>query len=384
MRTAELLSIGTELTSGDTLDTNARELASDLTGRGLRVLRLVALPDDLAIVTDALEAALARAELVVTTGGLGPTPDDLTREAIAAACGERPTVDAALEAWLRELFERRGSTMSERNRKQAWLIPSARALPNRHGTAPGWWVERPGGRVVVALPGPPREMRPMWRDEVVPRLSQRGVGVERASTVLRLAGIGESAAADLIGDGLLGSAEPSVATYFRADSVDVRVVAQGPGAADRLASTTAALEARLAPYVFARDGEGWVDALGRRLEGRSLATLEIGTGGALAALIGGASWFARGEVAGPAAAAARGDIRRLATAAREGAGVEVGLAVRARPSRGDTAVAVGIATPAGVERRMRTAFLTGEEGRRRAALAACLELWLHLGSPPGG
>ncbi len=171
--TAELLSIGSELTVGETRDTNAGELARSLTGMGVRVTRLTALPDDLDQVTDAFTTGLGRADLVVSTGGLGPTPDDLTREAIAAACGETPEVDAGLEAWLRDLWARRGMPFPELNLKQAWLIPSATALPNPNGTAPGWFVDRPDGRVVVALPGPPREMRPMWADHVVPRLQLR-------------------------------------------------------------------------------------------------------------------------------------------------------------------------------------------------------------------
>ena len=143
--TAELLSIGTELTVGDTRDTNAGELARSLTSLGVRVLRLTALPDDLASVTAAFSDGLSRADMVVSTGGLGPTPDDLTREAIAAACDETVAVDPATEAWLRELWTRRGIPFPELNLKQAWLIPSAEALPNPNGTAPGWFVRRPAG-----------------------------------------------------------------------------------------------------------------------------------------------------------------------------------------------------------------------------------------------
>ena len=176
--TAELLSIGTELTVGETRDTNAGELARFLTDLGVRVTRMTALPDDLGIVTEAFTAGLARADLVICTGGLGPTPDDLTREAIAAACGETVAVDPQIEAWLRELWRRRGMAFPELNLKQAWQIPSSEALANPNGTAPGWFVSRPDGRIIVALPGPPKEMRPMWADEVMPRLRERGLGEE--------------------------------------------------------------------------------------------------------------------------------------------------------------------------------------------------------------
>src|SRR6266566_2278314 len=143
--TAELLSIGSELTVGDTRDTNAGDLARSLTAIGVAVGRIQAMPDELATVRDAISTAAGRADLVVSTGGLGPTPDDLTREAISAVVGEDPVVDPDLEAWLRALWSGRGLPFPEMNVKQAWLLPSATALPNPNGTAPGWWVERADG-----------------------------------------------------------------------------------------------------------------------------------------------------------------------------------------------------------------------------------------------
>ena len=136
--TAELLSIGSELTVGETRDTNAGDLARRLTAMGVRVDRIQALPDRLDTVREAIVAAIGRADLIVTTGGLGPTPDDLTREAVAGALDQTPTVAPELEAWLRSMWERRGMPFPEMNLKQAWLIPSATAIPNPNGTAPGW------------------------------------------------------------------------------------------------------------------------------------------------------------------------------------------------------------------------------------------------------
>jgi nicotinamide-nucleotide amidase len=239
LRVAELLSVGSELTVGETRDTNSGEIARELTLRGVRVARIQALPDDLPTVRDAVLGGLAAADLVVSTGGLGPTPDDLTREAIAAALGEATAVDPTLEAWLRNLWTRRNLPFVAANLKQAWLIPSATAIPNPNGTAPGWWVDAPDGRVIVAMPGPPREMRPMWSDWVLPRLIERGIGAGIDIRTLRLTGIGESQLAQLLGETLL-RANPVVATYARVEAVDVRISAVAEPAAGHGHGRTAA------------------------------------------------------------------------------------------------------------------------------------------------
>ena len=394
--TAELLSIGTELTVGDTRDTNAGELARALTAMGVRVVRLTALPDDLGVVAAAFGLGLGRSDLVISTGGLGPTPDDLTREAIAQACGEMTVVDPDREAWLRELWSRRGMPFPELNLKQAWRIPSAITLDNPNGTAPGWFVTRPDGRVVVALPGPPREMRPMWADEVMPRLEAIGVGAEMASRTYRLTGIGESQVADLLGEDLLRATNPIVATYARADALDVRIsaVADGDRSADDLVEVAAAavLE-HLGRYVWATGATTWSEAIGERLRalGWNLAGVEIGTGGSLNTLFGDANWvrFVESISAEAPAASAHGaaddleesdgddvpdDLARFALRARELGGAEVGLAIRIRPRIGDTAVSVAISTPYGERRARRVVFLTGSMARSRAALAAAAVL----------
>ena len=307
--TAELLSIGSELTVGETRDTNAGEIARSLTGLGVRVTRLTALPDDLVAVTDAFAAALERSDLVISTGGLGPTPDDLTREAIAAVCDETPEPDPGLEAWLRELWRRRDMPFPELNLKQAWLIASAVSLPNPNGTAPGWFVGRPDGRVVVALPGPPREMRPMWADEAVPRLQALGLGAPVATRTYRLAGIGESQVAELLGEAMLRATNPIVATYARVEAVDVRIsaVAVETMSADALVEEAAAVvEGKLGGYVWATGETTWSDAIGARLVelGWTLAVVEIGTGGSIAALFGDAAWLRFDELIAAEAPAA--------------------------------------------------------------------------------
>ena len=391
---AELLSIGSELTTGETRDTNSGELARALSGRGVSVLRIQALPDELELVTAAFAGALEWADLVVSTGGLGPTPDDLTRESIAAVAGETPAVDAQLEGWLRSLWDRRGLPFAEINLKQAWLIPSATAIPNHNGTAPGWWVERPDGRIIVALPGPPREMRPMWADWVLPRLEARGPGHDQEVRTLRLTGIGESQVAERLGESLLRAPNPVVATYARSDAVDVRIAARpdgGNGRAPRSAVAVAdAAEtevlAAVGEYVWARGDTTWRAAIGERLNelGWRAAAIEIGLAGELTALFGDAAWLERSESrreqldaeAGTASPAAL--LEDAAERVRREAGTDVGIAVRATERGSDMAVTVAIATPIRTHTERRLAFLGGSQGRSRAALTAAAVLLAEL------
>ncbi len=406
---AVILAVGTELTTGQTRDSNGGDIGAELSTLGVQVVRIMQLPDDLEAVTDAFRRAMDDAELVVSTGGLGPTPDDLTREAIAAAIGATLHVDPEIERWLVELFTRRGVRMPNANRKQAWLIDGAEALPNANGTAPGWWIEREG-RVIVALPGPPREALPMWRSDVLPRLRARGITAEIAMRTLRLTGIGESHVAEALGEAMLRAANPIVATYARPDAVDVRITARPVAAQDGRPALTAGellyatqrqVEEALGRHVFAYDDETWPDVLGSRLGSRRLATFERGTSGALAALLAHAPWFAFGEidgrrVEGPVAGASApestgssgsaiddDDERRVLDAAahvRDAGSAPVGLAVEARPRGADTHVVVGVDIDGERTAETSTAFQAGEQGRRRAALTACALLWRALGS----
>ena len=384
IRQAELLSIGSELTVGESRDTNAGELAGILTSAGVEVIRITALPDELPIVQAAFAAALGRADLVVSTGGLGPTPDDLTRESIAAAIGEIPAVDAELETWLRGLFERRSLPFAAANLKQAWLTPSTTPIPNTNGSAPGWWVDRPDGRVIVALPGPPGEMRPMWTEWVLPRLVSRGLGRQTATLTLRTTGIGESILAERLGSLLDRGANPTVATYARADALDIRISAVSTDETDAaalVAEAEAEVLRRIGWHVWARGDVTWPAAIEAGLVARrwNVATVEIGTRGSVAALLGeglGDRLIRATVHAGvPRAAAGRRlDLTALAREARDAAGADVGLAVRAWTRGGDLAVSIAVVDPAGEHAERRVAFLAGEMGRTRAALLAAAVL----------
>ena len=379
---AELLAIGSELTVGETVDTNSGEIARSLVMHGVHVTRVADLPDDLDVVVDALRTALQRADVVITTGGLGPTPDDLTREAVAAVCGEEVVVDPEILVWLEDLWARRGIPFPAVNAKQAWLIPSATSLPNPNGTAPGWWVDRPDGRVIVLLPGPPREMRPMWAEQVLPRLAARGVGAESEVRTLRLHGIGESQVAELLGEPLLRAANPEVATYARRDAVDVRISARAAGgspARDLADAAEAAVLAAIGDKVWARGETTWAEAVSEALatRGWSLATTEAGTGGALVVLFRDMPRLVRAGVAAlpdgehPASDEA---LAAAASQARESAPADVGMAIHATPHGKDLDVRIAVVTPGGTRTARRIAFTRGSYGADRAAIASAAVL----------
>src|SRR5438067_5119682 len=328
---AELLSIGTELLLGQIVDTNANYLAGRLALLGIDCLHMQTVGDNLVRAKQAFERAIGRSDLVVATGGLGPTEDDLTREAIAAALDEVPTVDPALEAELAAWFSGRGMAMPDRNRKQAWLIPSSRALPNPNGTAPGWDVQKDGKRI-VAMPGVPREMTPMW-ESVEPSLTRGGSLRWRT---LKLLGIGESAVEEKLAE-LVRSTSPTVATYAKNDGVHVRVAdkAASPEEADeRIGQMEQVIRARLGEYVWGTDDETLGVVIGRGLEARAwrLAVAESLSGGDIARSLadapGAGRWFV-GAVVLPSA-----DAETLESVGRRlGGGVLLGARHGGEPSR---------------------------------------------------
>lgn len=386
LETAVLLAVGSELTVGETRDTNSGDLARSLSQEGVEVLWISALPDRRGTVEQALSAALAAASLVVTTGGLGPTPDDLTREAIAAVIGEETAIDPDLEEGLHRMFERRGMSLPLSNLKQAWVIPSSTIIPNDHGTAPGWWVDRPGGGIVVALPGPPREMMPMWESWVLPRLRSMGLGREHAARTYRLTGIGELVVADLLGETLLRGSNPIVATYARSDAVDVRISAHAEGsrsASELVDAASSVVLAALGDHVWGTADDTWPVVLGRELELRrwTVAVVEAGTGGSTTRLLGSESWLSSSMVGRPTFQPET-KLTEQADEARRNAGATIGLAVLARESGEDTTVEIAAAGPWGISRTRQTAFLGGEEGRRRAGVAAAAFLLRTLRGQP--
>jgi nicotinamide-nucleotide amidase len=282
---AEIISIGTEILLGEIVDTNSAYVSERLPALGIDVYYKHAVGDNLGRLVEVIQLARERADIVITTGGLGPTEDDLTREAIAVVHGEQTAVDADLETWLRGLYQRRGVVMPERNIKQTWLIPSARAIANPRGTAPGWWVER-DGKVVIAMPGPPSEMTRMWEEEVAPELLKRHTGTVLIKRTLKTAGMGESNVDEAISHLLKGN-NPAIGIYARADGVHVRLgaKAQTPEEARALiAPVEAEIRQILAPHVWGADDDTFESVAGAMLaeRGLTLAAMESCTGGLLA------------------------------------------------------------------------------------------------------
>lgn len=284
---AEIISVGTELLLGEIVDTNSSYLASSLSNKGVDVYWSQRVGDNLGRIKHILSEALQRSDLIILSGGLGPTDDDLTREAIAATLGETPEVDAALEHDLRARFARFSREMPEKNLKQAWLIPSAQTLPNPIGTAPGWLVttQRAGKvRHIVTLPGPPRELIRMWNEEAVPRLALPEAAL--FVRMLKTFGLGESALAEQLG-ALTDAANPSVATYAKTDGVHVRVAAKAETLleARRIAEPVLKeIEARFQNVIWGADSDDLPALVHAQLESRglTLATLELSSGGLLA------------------------------------------------------------------------------------------------------
>jgi nicotinamide-nucleotide amidase len=297
----ELLTVGTELLLGFTVDTNAAEAGRALAAAGIGVPWRSTVGDDPRAVRDAVAAALERTGAVIASGGLGPTRDDLTRDAVAALFGRRLVRDPALLQALEERFQRLGrGPMPESNRRQADVPEGATILPNRWGTAPGLWLEDDRGRLAVLLPGVPVEMRGLLAQEVIPRLRQRGeragasargagagTGTVIRSRLLRTTGISESALADRVGDpSKLAGPGVTVAWLPSPEGTDLRLTAWHllPEVADaELAKAAAALKPRLGPHYY---GEGDTDLAAlvlRELERRHarLAVAESCTGGLL-------------------------------------------------------------------------------------------------------
>ena len=303
----EVVTIGDELLLGFTLDTNAAHLARILAAEGVEIERRTTCGDTAESIGSAVREALDRTGAVITTGGLGPTSDDLTKPSIAALFGREMVLDAEHLAWMRDRWLTRFQRpMPESNRQQAMLPAGARKLVNHHGSAPGIWLEDDRGRWVAMLPGVPREMHGMLSDTLLPLVRERlgsGGRVVRSRT-LRTTGIGESHIADLVATIVGGVGDVGLAYLPNADGTDLRLTVRDAAPDDanaRLAQAAVLLRTVVADAVYGEDGDDLAAVVLDlcRVRGVTVGVAESCTGGLLGArltAIPGSSDVVRGGV----------------------------------------------------------------------------------------
>jgi nicotinamide-nucleotide amidase len=283
----ELFSVGTELLLGEIVDTNAAYLAEKLSQLGVHVYHKTTVGDNAERLAAALRVALGRAEVVLATGGLGPTEDDITAAAVAAVMGVDLVEDEVSARKIRTFARQRGIQLQERLLKQARVPRGSQVVPNPVGTAPGFITTR-NGKTAIALPGVPAEMRAMAEQTVFPHLAEarrRAQGeVTIVSRILRLAGIGESQVEAEVADLVAGQSNPTIAPYAKTYEVHLRVAARAEteeAARALIAPVEAEVRARLARHVYGADDETLEMLIGRMLRARrqTLAIAESCTGG---------------------------------------------------------------------------------------------------------
>src|SRR5262245_42965830 len=404
--TAEILSIGTELLLGQIVDTNAAYLARVLTTLGISLYRKTTVGDNPGRVEEAIRQATSRADLILTSGGLGPTEDDLTKESIAHVFGEELVMDPPSLEHLVAFFRQRGVSMPERNRKQALIYASGRPIPNPNGTAPGALLEK-DGKVVISLPGPPGELVPMVEGFVVPYLSSRlgeAAGVLR-SRILRFIGIGESALEERVRD-LLASENPTVAPLAHVGEVHLRLTARATSTEEAealIAPLEREIRERLGEFIYGVDDESLEAAVIRRRPGRRrpVAVAESCTAGlqdgrltnvpsASDVFLGGFITYSNAvkerqlgvppEVIGQWGAVSAQCAEAMARGAREALGADVGIGITGvagpgggTPEKPVGLVFIGISDAAGT-RSTRHRFIGQRSDVRTRAVLAALDL----------
>jgi nicotinamide-nucleotide amidase len=384
---AEIVTTGSELMLGRLVDSNSAWLSEYLAEQGVRVVRHTAVGDDLARLAEAFRRAWHEHQVILVTGGLGPTEDDLTRPAAAEAFGLDLEFHEELAEELRGLFLRRGYTLTDNNLRQAWLPRSALLVPNPLGTAPGFALAGEL-KLMVFLPGVPPEMKKMVRQWLTPRLKTQFPAREGhlKTMILKTAGLGESSVDSRIAD-LMAGQNPAVGLLASPDMVRVLVTASGESEADleaKLAPTLAELEKRLAGHIFSRDGETLAEAAAARLVrgGWRLSLCDAVTRGRLSGLLGpalpAAAWAGAWEPAPdwpePPPVAA-GELRLHLTARPDPAAPA--------PGPGETALVIDSALERAGRTDRRSFHLGGTESRAlaRAAALAAFHLWQAADEP---
>ncbi len=381
---AEVIAIGDELTSGQRLDTNSQWLSAELGVLGVPVVFHTTAADTLEAGVEAFRAAADRADLVVATGGLGPTADDLTRDVLAAVAGSPLELSPEALTAVESRFARRGMPMPESNRRQAVFPRGSRIIPNPEGTAPGIDLDVAGGRTrIFALPGVPAEMRTMWRDTVLPAIL--GMLPERATIVqrrIKCFGAGESAIEAMLPDLVRRGRDPLVGITAHEATITLRIAARGRDEAEcqgKIADTEATIRNCLGPLVYGVEDDELEDAVVAAVAaaGMTLATAEVGTDGRVAALLAQAAarspqggCFRGGRVLPRSADAGLADALAARARAEHDAAVGLGIGPVEPMADGRGEIEVALVTDAGVERFRHMlgggAFLAGSRAAKFA------------------
>lgn len=302
---AELIAVGTELLSGQQLDTNSSYLAQQLSNEGIEVSFKTCVADSLDAIQEALKAAVSRCQLIFLSGGLGPTADDLTREAIANFLGQRLKLDPRVLQSIEKFFTSRGLEMAPSNQQQAYFPPQALILENPAGTAPGFIIE--GKNILIALPGVPRELKLMFENSVLPYLRKK-LGKKRnyiITKTIKLIGLPESEVATRLRDIFSEQANPTLGVFAKPDEIQLCLTArtQTPKQGQKLNQKIARhIYQRLADYIYGEDEEKLEELVGRELkkQGLTLACAESCTAGLLSARLtqvaGSSTYFLGGIV----------------------------------------------------------------------------------------
>ncbi len=303
--TAEIIAIGSELLAPDRTDTNSLWLTEKLNRLGIEVKLKTIVGDDDARLEETIKDAVRRSKVVITTGGLGPTEDDITRKITARALGRRLLLDEDVLAEIRQRFQSFGVTMPERNSRQAMVIEDAVVLPNPNGTAPGMFIDHQGTAIVL-LPGPPREMRPMFENHVSERLVGRAGSLRVVRRMMRVVGMGESAVDEKIAPVYTQYDNPVTTILFNQSEIEIHLTARGrteKEATDLLDRLSGQIEERLGIAIFSFAGETMEEVVGLKLSvgGYTLAVAESCTGGLLAQRLtdvpGSSKYFIEGVIA---------------------------------------------------------------------------------------
>ena len=284
--TAEIVAIGSELLLGQIVDTNTSTLAARFQELGIEVRYATQVGDDPRRMAEVLTRALKRSRVTITTGGIGPTEDDLTREVIARITGRKLVFHPKLLRIIQGYFDLAGFVMAPNNRKQAYIPAGAQTLLNPIGTAPGFILETEKGRLIITVPGVPRELKRMWSESIAPFL-QKKMGTDRGLIeykVLKVCGLGESRVDEQIGDLIRESVNPVIGLLASPGEIRIRLTAHGKNREETqilLKHTADQIRQRLGPVIFGEDEDTLEGTVARQLEeqGLSLAVADAFTGG---------------------------------------------------------------------------------------------------------